>query len=766
MKMMLSLLLKNVYHSLPIQLFLLTLKRNRLILLLWILLFAIITGNFGNTYGIPYLILDPEYMNTVGFRSLFILGFSFGIFIMAFNITVYILESYRFQFLMMKENPFPRFCLNNSFLPFIFITVFSINFFTFQHEQGRQEYLIIARELVGFFVGLILTLIFTMGYFKLTGYRIFKNFTQNLNNKLSHQKITRVSVMNKIRMVKRKRYHVDYYLDFPFTINKVEAFQLYDRALITKVIDRNHLNALFLQIAGFAIILLLGYFRDNPYFQIPAGASLLILISTIIMFMGFFSFWMKGWTMYAVVALLFILNYAIQWRIINPDYQVFGLNYNTKYAKYTYENIADFANKTNYENDFNGLINVLETWRRKFSAQKKPKMIMICTSGGGQRAAIWALRSMQAADSVLDGRLMDHSMCITGASGGQVGASYFRELYLRKTQGEKLNINDRKYIENMAKDILNPVVFSLVVNDIFVRFETFNDGKYNYVKDRGYAFEKQLNVNTEGILNKKVIDYQPFEANSTIPLMLLTPTIVNDGRKLYVSPLPISFMNAAEIQNTNLLESKVNGIEFMRFFKEQDAANLGFLSALRMSATFPYITPNVNLPSSPAMEIMDAGLTDNFGVIDAVRFTYIFRDWIKKNTSGVVFLCIRDSPKLIPIAKKKSNSLFDKIFNPVGSLYANWDWIQDHNDEYFLEYANAFLDNKMEVLELQYSPMPKGYADGKVSQKEVEEYIVKTWFQRAALNWHLTKKEKESLIETIFTPQNRAVLEKLKASME
>jgi hypothetical protein len=77
----------------------------------------------------------------------------------------------------------------------------------------------------------------------------------------------------------------------------------------------------------------------------------------------------------------------------------------------------------------------------------------------------------------------------------------------------------------------------------------------------------------------------------------------------------------------------------------QDADSLRFLSALRMNATFPYITPNVSLPSTPAMEIMDAGLSDNFGVSDAVRFLYVFRQWIGENTSGVILLSIRDTPR-------------------------------------------------------------------------------------------------------------------------
>ncbi|WP_373397322.1 hypothetical protein V8V91_22580 [Algoriphagus halophilus] len=64
-----------------------------------------------------------------------------------------------------------------------------------------------------------------------------------------------------------------------------------------------------------------------------------------------------------------------------------------------------------------------------------------------------------------------------------------------------------------------------------------------------------------------------------------------------------------------------------------------------MSATFPFITPNVQLPSIPEMETMDTGLSDNFGVQDALRFIYVFQKWISENTSGVVLITIRDSEK-------------------------------------------------------------------------------------------------------------------------
>jgi hypothetical protein len=261
-----------------------------MILGIWILLFFIITGSFGKSYGVPYLLLDPEYLGNVNFWSLLILGFAFGIFYIAYNITLYILESYRFPFLMIRRNPFPRFCLNNFFIPLLFVIFYTYFFVDFQKEHGRQPSTEVLIEIFGFLLGILLTIGFSMVYFRVTGYAIFRNMTENLNTTLKSQKITRVNIMEKIKLAKRASYQTDSYLDFPLKVVKVEEFTTFDRKQLTKAIDRNHINALLLQVAGFIFIILLGYFRDNIYFQIPAGASILILVSIIIMVLGLFTF--------------------------------------------------------------------------------------------------------------------------------------------------------------------------------------------------------------------------------------------------------------------------------------------------------------------------------------------------------------------------------------------------------------------------------------------------------------------------------------------
>ncbi|MDQ2657428.1 MAG: hypothetical protein M3Y60_08390, partial [Bacteroidota bacterium] len=52
-----------IVYSFPVQLLLNNVKRNHVLLLCWIILFTMITGAFGKYLGIPYLFLDPEYLN-------------------------------------------------------------------------------------------------------------------------------------------------------------------------------------------------------------------------------------------------------------------------------------------------------------------------------------------------------------------------------------------------------------------------------------------------------------------------------------------------------------------------------------------------------------------------------------------------------------------------------------------------------------------------------------------------------------------------------
>lgn len=759
----LRLYLSNFYYSFPVQLLVNHLKKNQILLLLWALLFAVVTQNIFNLIGVPYLFLDPEYMNQVDYRGFFLIGAATGIFIMSFHITTYILDSYRFTFLGTISRPFTKFCLNNSVIPFIFLVVYTFNIISFQFQNGFQQVSQIVTEVLSFLFGVSMVLLILFSYFRSTNKDIFKELAGNLDQRLVKTRINRVNVLRKIRSFKRNKYTVKYYFKTPIHIAKCPDHSIYDKDVLWKIFDQNHFNAVIVEIIVIFLIILLGFFMDEARFQIPAAASGILLLSMFVMFTGAFSYWLRGWAISGLIALLVLFNVLVKNQLVNSDYRVYGIDYSRQPAEYSLKRLRALSNQENYQKDKAATIEILENWRKKFPADKKPKMFFICTSGGGQRAAVWTVNALQHIDSTLHGELMKHTMLITGASGGLIGAAYYRELYLLQQRGQEINLYSKEYFDNMSSDILNPMMFSLVVNDLFLRFQTFEYNGHEYLKDRGYAFEQQLNKNLGYVFEKKLTDYYLPEKNAEIPMLLLSPTVVNDGRPLFISPQGVSYMTVGtNLKDRYLLNQKIKGIEYSRFFRDHSAEELRFLSALRMSATFPYITPNVIMPSIPPMEIMDAGLSDNFGIKDAVNFLYVFKDWIAENTSGVVFIEIRDSEKDIEIAKKKEASILQKITSPIGGLYNNWDYFQDITNDNMIEFAKAWFKNDIAVVDFQYIPKAR-YWD-KLKDKNIDPKKVEAADKsdRAVLSWHLTTREKESIYRTIKEGNNQASLIRLK----
>ena len=760
---------KTVY-SFPVQLLLNHIRKNHALLFSWVILFFIVTNSFGRLLGIPYLFLDPEYLGSTNFWSFFITGISIGVFIMAFHTTSYIIDAERFSFLAGLTRPFTKYCINNSIIPLIFVFTYVTNIFRFQYFAENKDILTILFLLSGFSTGMIFIIGLTFTYFWSTNKDVFKILASNVEKRLKKVKATRAQIMSKYLFEPKNPIRVDNYINLSlrlkFRRRKVtkNILHKYDKDVLLKVFDQNHLNSVILQAFIIVLILVLGAFRDFGFFQIPAAASSVLFLTILIMIAGAITYWFRGWTIFSIIVFIVVLNVVVKAEILERSYRAYGLEYGSDKANYTLQALKESNTLERINTDITNTHKILNNWRRKFPANSKPPMVLICSSGGGLRSALWTTTAIQKADSITGGKLMDHTMLMTGASGGLLGLSYFRELTLRKKNGEQVSIYDDRHLYNIASDHLNPIIFTLLVNDLFIPFPQFfrYEGK-KYLKDRGYAFEQQLNRNTNFILDKPLSAYKLPEQQSRIPMLIMSPTIINDGRKLFISPQGIAYMNTADINSQRFNLDRIKGIEFSQFFHGQGGDNLRFLSALRMSATFPYITPNITLPSEPVMEIMDSGISDNFGIADAIRFLFVFKDWIHENTGGVILLSLRDSDKNSPITESRGFSLFQKFFTPIRSLYVNWDNIQDFNNDNLVEFAQSWFGGSLRKIELQYVNQPMTYrpqtkdthSDQPISQ---EEYTT----QRASLSWRLTSKEKKHIMKSIESNDNQIALQQIK----
>lgn len=753
---------ESVFFSFPVRLFINHLKRNQVLLLWWFLLLMMITGNFGNYLGIPYLFLDPVYLNKVSFVSYLIMGVALAGLSVVFHITSYILDGPRFQFIATQKKPFLTFSINNSLVPVFFLLAYLVVIIRYQTSNENADIPLLINYLSGLMLGYLLMTAFFLLYIQFTNKDIFRYLVCKVDEKLKENfAATRANVMKKLSIAREKQKRVDSFIARDLRFKKVsqEDLTFYDRNTILQVFDQNHFNLVIIELILFIILLIIGLYKDIPLFQLPAAASTMILISIFIMFTGAFSYWFGGWWGTMFIIILLFVNFMVKQDVFSKKYEAYGLDYVGTPARYDQGRIDTLINSTNFRRDSMETIDILNQWRSKFPAGIKPKMTLVCVSGGGQRAALWTYNVLQRLNDSTGGNFMEHTMLITGASGGLIGAGFYRELILRHKQALLENLDDTSYREQLGQDNLNAVIFSFLMNDLFADIRKFQYGGFTYDRDRGYSFESQLNENTSHVFDKSILEYREPERLSEIPMMILAPTIINDGRKLFISPQHVSYMISRRVSGYS--EQKVNGIEFLRFFEDQNSDGLRFLSALRMNATFPYITPNVTLPSAPPMEIMDAGITDNFGLSDATRFMYVFREWLNLNTSGVVMISIRDSQKNPPIAAQSSFSLFERLTLPISNIYQNFESLQDITNDTQLEYARAWMKVPVDRIDFEY--IPEDFYKENLSQGDS---LRMENLQRASLSWRLTRREKESLLDNVNTTRNKKALMKVKGLLE
>ncbi len=733
---------QKVFYFFPIQLFIVHLKKNQSLIIYWLLLFLAIFQKLGVKYGVPYLFLAPEYLGKLNFWSYFIVGLSFGGFVMAFNISSYIMNGFRFPFLATMLKPFLKYTVNNSLFPFMFLICYSIQVFRFLNHYEHFTTLEIIYRLLGFFVGYGVFIVLSLSYFMATNKDLEKLFGKELSKLvgsdtkgdepayLLFQRKSREWFNDKGHY---KTWRVDSYIGSRFRLRYTRRFSHYDASMLTQVFRQNHINASIFQLAVIASIIVLGYFRETQIFIIPAGATVFLLLTMFLMITSALRSWLRGWTVVILFGLLLSIHFISKYDTFYYQNRAYGLNYNIL-APYP-ENVGDDY-KERVKNNLRETEKTMNTWlASNRNGGEKPKAIFIANSGGGSRAATWSFTALQHLDSLTGGELFDHTLMITGSSGGMIGSAYFRELKRRALVSDTINPYDPEYRYDMAKDLLNPVMFTMAVNDMLIRTKRFEYEGEKYWKDRGYIFENFLNENTRGLLDIKLKEYVEPVKKGLLPRMIFTPSVLNDSRRMLISSQPMAFFTSAEMDSVFRKEN----VEYLHLFEQNDPLNVRYLSILRMTASFPYITPTVNMPTKPGIEIFDSGLRDNYGIKATVKYIFSIRKWLEQNTSGIIILQIRDAVKFPEKEDlKQREGILNELFSPFGNLYGNWFKVQDYNNDELLEYTKSWYQGPVHIFNYQLDKTPE---------------------HQISLSWHLTSREKNMIFESVNTPDNQQVLQ-------
>lgn len=723
----------------PLQLIVAQLKYNLITIFAWISLFLIVSDTLGYSFGIPLLFLSPEYLGEVSNWSFLLLGFAMGGFIMGYNTYSYIQLGPYFPFLTTLSRPFFKFCLNNSILPTGFILFYAVRIALFQSHEEIQSPGTIALFLLFFFLGQFLFFAISFLYF----FRVSPIKERDEESEQSSKPVDsfihkKTKWYDAFRQSKEQPY---IYIGSRFKLHTSRSSKHFDKELIERVFAKNRINSSIYELSTIGFFILLGAFNGYRLFEVPAAVSITLLFTIALMLFSAMRSWFKNWTYLVIVIALLGMNYLSEKTgLFDYANYLYGLSYQTETKEnYTIQQITEIAeNKQLQEKSMSDFIQSLDNWKKN-TGEDRPKLIIVNTSGGGSRSALWTTIVLQEANKALRGDLAKKTQLITGASGGMIGAAYFRELALRYQLGQIEDPNQAKYAENISKDLLNRLSFMASTNDLFFRYQKHEYNGDFYTKDRGYAFEEQLHQNTHHIMDHPLSYYEKYEKQGVIPTMIFSPTIVNDGRRMLIAAQNLAFLTYSKTSKSKNIDP-IENIDFHSLLSNQNTSNTRFSSVLRASATFPFVMPMVTIPTTPEIQLMDAGIRDNYGMKTMIEYLNTLKSWIKQNTSGVIVIQIRDTQKILDDEHYDQISFIDKLTLPFGNMYKNFPRVQDFNQDELLRIAVQTYQFPIDLIVFNL--------------REKQE-------DRISLSWHLTKQEKIKIRNSFNSRKNQASLKQL-----
>ena len=229
-------------------------------------------------------------------------------------------------------------------------------------------------------------------------------------------------------------------------------------------------------------------------------------------------------------------------------------------------------------------------------------VIVVAASGGGIKAAAWTTRVLTGLEESNPRIFGDSVRLISAVSGGSVGAMYFVSEY--EPNGAGLPANPKDLEEAVARSeasSLDDIAWGLVYADFIHVYVPF----FKHL-DRGTALEEAL---TRELPNRKhhlfspLSDWREGVLEGWRPAVVFNATVVESGERFLLGTTDLS----AAPGRSSLRDTK----EFPQFA----GRDISLVTAARLSATFPYVSPAAR-PDIAGRQIhaVDGGYTDNYGM--------------------------------------------------------------------------------------------------------------------------------------------------------
>jgi len=382
-----------------------------------------------------------------------------------------------------------------------------------------------------------------------------------------------------------------------------------------------------------------------------------------------------------------------------------------------------------------GVAMAYEDWAKRHPIDKYPTMVVVSASGGGITAARWTaqvLSNLQRDPNLTD-FFGDSIAMISSVSGGAVGSAYVVNAYT--SAGAPRDGTTWQTVEDQAgRSSLAAVGWGLVYPDflrMLVSPPAFLVGKDH---DRGWAIERRWAAGTipDGT---SIAKWRDGIRGGWRPVLIFNATVAETGERLVIAPVDIP-------------TAKQGPADFSWRARKllYPGDDLEVVTAARLSATFPYVTPIARPDQSDdcvdnLYHVADGGYTDNFGVLSAVDYLREIAGKIQADGRKVVLVQIRASnPETMP-SPQNHPSFLSIASGPLQTLLSVRTPVQVARNDALVDY-------------LKYEWQQK-----KIGQLYT---VVFQLYKDNPLSWHLSPREKETITAEWLSPKNQCTLVALK----
>jgi hypothetical protein len=342
------------------------------------------------------------------------------------------------------------------------------------------------------------------------------------------------------------------------------------------------------------------------------------------------------------------------------------------------------------------------------------RVIVAAANGGGIQAAAWAAQVLEGLGE--DSPSFAGSLrLISSVSGGSLGSACYTY--------KQANPEARSAFLAASASSLDEVAWGLSWPDLMK--SVFPWGPH--LIGRGRALEKAwiancgTGENPTSLLDQPLSDWNAEVWKGNLPAVIMNATLVETGQRL--------LMGTTQFTENNNYRARVDASKLHGYDKDVAA-----VTAARLSASFPYVTPAAR-STAPGLQphVVDGGYYDNYGMSTLVEWLdeALCQDQLAatRTVSSVLVIQIHGAP-VTADSNPKANKLSDRgwFFQMLAPLLT-----LDH-----VRGAGQIAHNDLELGQLQqrwFGAVP------------IHSVTLEFPDQNAPLSWHLTRQQKERVLD-------------------